>query len=155
MTVKESYIRIKNAFFYKVVMRMPYRKIRIWALKKMGYSVGKNVYFPSDLVIAHNFVYNQGELIIGDRVSIGPGVILVLSSHSNFSNTSDAVSQHGSFVKIEEDAWIGAASVIINGVTIGKGSVIGAGSVVVRDVPPHTVVAGNPAKVIRTIENHE
>ena len=134
---------------------MPYRKIRIWSIRKMGYSVGKDVYLPSDLVIAHNLVYNRGELSIGDRVSIGPGVILVLSSHSNFSDVSHAVSQRGDFVNIGDDSWIGAASVILNGVTIGEHTVVGAGSIVTRDVPPYTVVAGNPAKVIRTIKPDE
>lgn len=155
MTFKESCIRIKNALLYKVGLRMPYRKIRIWSIRKMGYSVGQDVYLPADLVIAHNLVYNRGNLAIGDRVSIAPGVILILSSHSNFSDVSHAVSQRENFITIGDEAWIGAASVILNGITIGAHSVVGAGSVVTRDVPPHSVVAGNPAKVIRTMESHE
>ena len=152
MTFTEKYIRFKNAFLYKIMMRMPYSKIRLWALRKQGYHVGKDVYLPSDIIIAHNFVYKGGELTIGDRVSIAPGVTLILSSHSNFSTVSQNVSQKGSYITIEEDAWIGAGAIILNGVTIGKGAIIGAGSIVTRDVPPHTIVAGNPAKIIKTIE---
>ena len=155
MTLKESCIRIKNALLYKVGLRAPYSKIRIWSLRKMGFTVGRNVYLPADLVIAHNVVYNRGNLTIGDRVSIAPGVILILSSHSNFSKTSHAVTPRANSITIGKDAWIGAASVILNGTNIGEAAVVGAGSIVTHDVPSHTVVAGNPAKVIRTIDTHE
>ncbi len=54
-------------------------------------------------------------------------------------------------VKIRKGAWIGARAIILKGVTIGEGGIVGAGSVVTKDVPPYTIVAGNPAKVIREI----
>ncbi len=54
-------------------------------------------------------------------------------------------------VIIEDDCWIGAGAIILNGITIGKGSVVGAGSVVTKDVPPYTIVAGNPARKIKDI----
>ncbi len=57
-----------------------------------------------------------------------------------------------SFVLIKRGAWIGAAAIVLPGVTIGEYSIVGAGSVVTKDVEPYTVVAGNPAKVIRRIE---
>ena len=155
MTLKETYIRCKNAFFYKVMMRMPYLRIRTWALRKQGFSVGKNVYLPADIKIAHNFVYKQGELFIGDRVSIAPSVIIILSSHSNFSTVSHNVSKKESHVIIGNDAWIGAGSIIMNGITIGEGAIVGAGSIVTHNVPPFTVVAGNPARVIRKIGSNE
>lgn len=58
-------------------------------------------------------------------------------------------------VYIGRGAWIGARSIILKGVTIGEGAIVGAGSVVTRDVPPWHVVAGNPAKVVREIEEHD
>lgn len=58
-------------------------------------------------------------------------------------------------VVIENDAWIGCMSIILKGVTIGEGAVVGAGSVVTKDVPPYTVVGGNPAKIIKEISEHE
>lgn len=155
MTLKEGFVRFKNAFHYKVGLRMPYNKWRVRALRKMGYVMGKDIYLPSDLKIALNYVYHRGKLTIGDRVSIAAGVIIILSSHSNYSDISKQVTQRGDFVTIEEDAWIGAGSIIMNGVTIGKGAVVGCGSVVTHDVAPHTVVAGNPAKVIRTFSADE
>ena len=153
MTLKESCTRIKNALLYKVGLRAPYSKIRIWSLRKMGFTVGDKVYLPADIVIAHNLVYNRGNLIIGNRVSIAPGVILILSSHSNFSQTSHAVTPRDNQITIENDAWIGAASVILNGITIGEGSVVGAGSIVTHDLPEHAVCAGNPCRVLHYINN--
>lgn len=155
MNLKEGLIRLKNAFHNKVGLRMPYNKWRVRALRRMGYSIGKDVYLPSDLKIALNYVYHRGELVVGDRVSIAAGVIIILSSHSNNSDISQKVTQRGDFVTIGEDAWIGAGSIIMNGVTVGKGAVVGCGSVVTHDVAPYTVVAGNPAKVIRTIDADE
>ncbi len=58
-------------------------------------------------------------------------------------------------IKISRGAWLGVRSIILKGVTIGEGAVVGAGSVVTKDVAPYTIVAGNPAKVIREIEPHE
>lgn len=155
MTIQNFYTRCRNAFLYKVVQRMPYNKIRIWALRKQGYSVGNDVYIPSDTCIPHNFVNKRGSLTIGDRVSIAPRVTLILSSHSNASPTSNYVAHHDNVITIGDDAWIGAGAIIMNGVTIGEGAIIGCGSVVIRDVEPHTVVAGNPAKVIKKLSLDE
>lgn len=58
-------------------------------------------------------------------------------------------------VFIHDDVWIGAMSIILKGVTIGEGSIVGAGSVVTKDVPPWTIVAGNPATIIRHLERNE
>jgi len=156
MTLKECLIRCQNAFLYKVIMRFPYNKTRIWALRKQGYSIGDNVYFPSDIIIPHNFVYHRGTLKIGNRVSIAPRVVLILSSHSNFSRTSKFATVRDNSIIIGDDVWIGAGAIIMNGVTIGEGAIVGCGSVVVKDVEPHTIVAGNPAKVIKkiTLDEH-
>ena len=58
-------------------------------------------------------------------------------------------------VKIGDDAWIGAKSIILKGVTVGEGAIVGAGSVVTKDVPPYTIVVGNPARIIREIPEDE
>ena len=134
---------------YKVGVHFPYSKVRVWALRKLGHQVGQQVYFPADITITQNFVYNRGSLSLGDRVSIGPKVIITLVSHPNASKIRKYFAEKPMVVTIENDVWIGAGAVILNGVTIGRGSVVGAGSIVTKDVPPHTVVAGNPAKPIR------
>ena len=56
-------------------------------------------------------------------------------------------------IVIEDDCWLGGGVIVLAGVTIGKGSVIGAGSIVTKDIPPYSVAVGNPCKVMRTIED--
>jgi galactoside O-acetyltransferase len=58
-------------------------------------------------------------------------------------------------VKIEDKVWIGFNSIILKGVTVGEGAIVGAGSVVTKDVPPYTIVAGNPARIIRELTPEE
>lgn len=151
-TIKHSFIRFKNAFHYKVGMKFPFSKVRVRAMKALGHDVGNEVYFPADLVLTQNFVKSRGKLHLGNRVSIGPGCIFVLSSHANASRVRIPMKSASNEITIHDDAWIGAGSIILPGVTIGECSVVGAGSVVTKDVPSYTVVVGNPAKVLRKIE---
>ena len=69
MTLSLWMIRIKNALLYKVGVHFPYNPVRIWSMRHLGYRVGNQVYVASDLTVTQNFVYNQGCLEIGDRVS--------------------------------------------------------------------------------------
>lgn len=89
--------------------------------------------------------------IIGDNVMMGPNVSVYTSNH-NFDKLDIPMVEQGeeiSPVIIKDDVWIGANAIILPGVTIGKGSIIGAGSIVTKDVEEYTIVAGNPAKVIK------
>lgn len=151
MTAKLWAIRITNALLYKVGVHFPYNPVRIWAMRRLGYAIGEQVYIAGDLTITQNFTENRGTLSIGNRVSIAPCVILILISHANASVIRKYIPVRGG-VRIEDDCWIGAGAIILNGVTIGKGSVVGAGAVVTKDVAPYTIVAGNPARKIRDIE---
>ena len=67
------------------------------------------------------------------------------------AGTSSSGLEYARPIRIGDDVWIGGGAIILAGVTIGDGSVIGAGSVVVHDVPPATVVVGNPARIVRTL----
>ncbi|MES0488495.1 MAG: acyltransferase [Leptospirales bacterium] len=67
----------------------------------------------------------------------------------------DEIDLNEKAICIQDDAWIGAKSIILKGVTIGEGAIVGAGSVVTKDVPAWTIVAGNPAKVIRKLKKNE
>lgn len=124
------------------------------ALRKLGHSVGENVYFPADITLTQNFVKHRGKLVIGNRVSIGPKVIIILASHPNASHNRNAIPSKPQRVVIGDDAWIGAGAIILNGVTIGNNAIVGAGSVVTHDVEPFTIVAGNPARVIKRLNDN-
>ncbi|WP_276202725.1 acyltransferase [Pseudarthrobacter phenanthrenivorans] len=98
------------------------------------------------------FVGCSGEIRIGSDVMFGPGVRLFSENH-DFKDTSQTIKSQGvvrSFLRIGDDTWVGSGATITAGVTVGTGVVIAAGSVVTRDVPDGAVVAGVPAKVIRT-----
>lgn len=92
MPLKEWLIRIKNAIYYKIGVHFPYNPIRIWSMRRLGYNVGNQVYVAGDITITQNFVYDRGTLVIGDRVSIAPHVIITLISHANASRIRNAVS---------------------------------------------------------------
>ena len=151
MILKEWLTRVKNAFYYKIGVHFPYNPIRIWSMRRLGYNVGNQVYIASDITITQNFVYNRGTMVIGDRVSIAPRVIITLISHANASKIRSAVSIRRGGVRIGNDCWIGAGAIILNGITIGEGAVVGAGAVVTKDVEPYSIVVGNPAHKIKDI----
>lgn len=99
----------------------------------------------------YSYIGCSGYIEIGDNVMISPRVSIYAENHV-FSRTDITIKAQGVdklFVKIEDDCWIAANSIILAGVTIGRGSVVAAGSVVTRDVPPCSVVAGVPAVVIK------
>jgi acetyltransferase-like isoleucine patch superfamily enzyme len=107
--------------------------------------VGRNVFINQNCTM-----YDLGGIDIADDVMIGPNVSIITSGHPI------EPSQRRAFViakpiVIERSVWIAAGATIIGGVTVGENSVVAAGSVVTRDVPPGTLVGGNPARVIRSI----
>lgn len=111
-----------------------------------GMKLGRNVFVNQNCTF-----YDLGGLEIGDDVMIGPNVSLITSGHPV------APSRRREFVVaklivIARNVWIGAGATIIGGVTVGENSVVAAGAVVTRDVPPNVLVGGNPAAVIRSID---
>ena len=110
--------RIRKAFYYKVGMRFPYSRVRVRSMRKLGYHVGKNVYFPSDLVITQNLVDDSAQVHLGDRVSIGPRVMLLALSHANAAEIRQNINHNEGGIRIEDDCWIGAGAIILTGVTV-------------------------------------
>jgi hypothetical protein len=90
---------------------------------------------------------------MGDHVGIGANVILITSQHDLPSAEKILINKPLKFEKIiiEDNVDIGAGAIILPGVRIGKGSMVGAGSVVTKDVPPGTIVVGNPAKFLKSL----
>jgi len=101
---------------------------------------------------AYSYIGCSGYIDIGNNVMMGPRVNLMAENH-NFDRTDLSMKEQGvtrSFITIEDDCWLGVNSTIVAGVTIGRGSIVAAGAVVTKDVPPFSIVAGVPAKVIRS-----
>lgn len=96
-------------------------------------------------------LYDLGGVTIADRVMIGPNVSIITTGHPMAPSERRAYIE-GRPIVIEEDVWIAAGATIIGGVTVGRNSVVGAGAVVTRDVPPNSFVAGVPARVVRPLE---
>ena len=99
----------------------------------------------------HNTII--GPVDIGNHVNLAQGITVTALNH-NFSDTNKRIDEQGvstNPVTIEDDVWVGANAVILPGVTIGEHCVVAAGAVVTKDVPPHSLVAGIPAKVIKKI----
>lgn len=99
----------------------------------------------------HNTII--GPVTIGSHVNLAQGITITALNH-NFDDSEKCIDQQGISTKevvLEDDIWVGANAVILPGVTIGKHAVVAAGAIVTKDVPPHSLVAGVPAKVIRQI----
>src|ERR1700753_579005 len=107
--------------------------------------VGQNVFVNQNCTF-----YDLGGLHIADDVMIGPNVSIITAGHP-LEPSQRRATTIGNPIVIEKGVWIAAGATIIGGVTVGENSVGAAGSVVTRDVPPNTLVGGNPARVIRSL----
>lgn len=119
-------------------------------LPHSGITIGKD-----SLVGEYSVIRGQGGVQIGDRVYTSPFTQIIAVNHvfqdPNRPFVEQGITADG--IVIEDDVWLGAGAVITDGVRVGKGSVVAAGAVVTKDVPPHTVVGGVPARPIRSIED--
>mgnify|MGYP000956399363 CR=1 FL=1 len=146
-------------------------KLRLQGIKiKTGVRIGKAVTIKSGEIesgvrimptskidIGKNFYVNCyshlcGSIFIGDDVQLGPKVVIWSKNHV-FSSLDIPINKQGHTdepIIIGNNVWIGASAVILPGVSVGEGSVVGAGSIVAKDIPPYSIAVGNPAKVIRS-----
>lgn len=109
----------------------------------------------------------KSQIVIGNKVMFGPQVVIIGGGHNTtvvgrfMFDVHEKRPSDDLGVVIEDDVWVGARAVILRGVKVGRGSIVGAGAIVKDDVPPYSVVAGNPAKVVKyrwnmeTIQRHE
>ena len=118
-----------------------------------GSAIGEGLKIGNNSSIGpYSYIGCSGYIEIGNNVMMSPRVSIYSENHL-FDNPELTIKEQGvkrEFVKIEDDCWIAANTVILAGVTIGRGSVIAAGSVVNKDVPPYSIVGGVPAKVIKS-----
>ena len=113
---------------------------------------GKNVHFGTSIYANTNLtLIDDGQIYVGDRVLFGPNVIVATANHPLHPLLRRQEMSYCRDVHIGENVWIGSGAIILPGVTIGKNSVIGAGSVVTRDIPEMCLAVGNPCRVVREI----
>ena len=108
--------------------------------------MGKNVYANFNLTLV-----DDGEIYIGDYTMIGPNVTIATAGHPVLPELRQEAYQFNIPVHIGRNVWIGAGVIILPGVTVGDNTVIGAGSVVTKDIPSDVVAVGNPCRVLRPI----
>ncbi len=116
-------------------------------------NMGEGLVIGNNVGIAQNcFIQVRGRVIIGSDVMFGPNVSIFSENHGFTDLDIPMISQSTTrgTVIIENDVWLGTRSIILAGVRIGKGSIIAAGALVNRDIPPYSIVAGVPAKVIKS-----
>ena len=117
---------------------------------------GRHVHFGRNIYANFNLtVVDDGEVHIGDSVMFAPNVTITTTGHPVHPSFRDKGAQFSLPVHIGSHTWIGSNVVIMPGVTIGENSVIGAGSVVARDIPPNVVAVGSPCRVLRPIGEHD
>ncbi|OGM44156.1 O-acetyltransferase [Aspergillus bombycis] len=117
---------------------------------------GSNLIIGSDCFVNWNLtVLDTSLVVIGDRVQIGTNVSIITAGHDTSVLSRRKFVEFGHPIFIEDDCWIGANVVILPGVRIGKGSTIGAGSIVTKDIPPYSVGVGIPCRVKKTIPSVE
>ena len=111
---------------------------------------GNNVYANFNLTLV-----DDTDIFVGDNVMFGPNVIIATAGHPVDPPLREKVAQFNIPVRIGKNVWIGAGAIVLPGVTIGDHSVIGAGSVVTKDIPPNVGAVGNPCRVLREINDRD
>jgi len=112
--------------------------------------LGKNVYANFNLTLV-----DDTHIYIGDYTMIGPNVTIATGGHPLLPQLREQGYQYNASVRIGKNCWLGAGVIIVPGITIGDNVVIGAGSVVTKDIPSHVVAVGNPCRILREINDHD
>ena len=126
---------------------------------------GKHIFIGDKVIINMNCTFvDNNRIDIGSNVLIAPNVQIYTATHStkvnermvqDWSEGEEICRTYALPVRVEDGVWIGGGSVLLPGVTIGRNSVIGAGSVVVKHIPANSIAVGNPCRVIKNIEDND
>ena len=111
---------------------------------------GKNVYANFNLTMV-----DDTHIYVGDAVMFGPNVCVATAGHPILPELREKAYQYNVPVRIGKNCWLGAGVLVMPGVTIGDNTVIGAGSIVTKDIPANVVAVGNPCRVLRGINDHD
>lgn len=117
---------------------------------------GKNVHFGKGVYANFNLtLVDDTHIYVGDYTMLGPNVVLATAGHPVLPELRPLAYQFNLPIHIGKNCWLGAGVVVLPGVTIGDNSVIGAGSIVTKDIPANVVAVGNPCKVLREINDRD
>jgi acetyltransferase-like isoleucine patch superfamily enzyme len=171
------YVALTHLFLDKVV-----RRLKMLLQRSLFAAHGRNFRFDPDgcytyetisvgddvsLGVRPTLMAAKSKITIGNHVMFGPEVMLIGGRHNTavvgrfMTDVHDKQPEDDLGVVIEDDVWIASRTIVLRGVRIGRGSIVGAGSIVTKSVPPYAIAIGNPAKVIRfrweveTIIEHE
>jgi len=147
------------------------KKLRMYILRPLFKQYGKNFIFDPDGVYSFKTISvgddvfigpgavlsaTESEIVLGDKIMLGPNVTIMGGDHNMLTvgkfmtDVKTKLPENDIPVVIKDDVWIGTGAIILKGVTIGKGSVVAAGSLVIKDVPEYTIVGGVPAKILKS-----
>ena len=117
---------------------------------------GKHVHFGKGVYANFNLtLVDDTHIYVGDNTMIGPNVVLATAGHPILPELRPLAYQYNMPIHIGKNCWVGAGVIVLPGITIGDNSVIGAGSVVTKDIPANGDAGGNPCKVLREINEHD
>lgn len=132
---------------------IPNTGINLWLQPPFFCDYGLNINLGDDVFFNFNcIILDIAQVKIGDRTKIGPNVQIYTASHPINAKARATGLEFGKPISIGSDVWIGGSAIICPGVTIGNNSVIGAGSVVTKDIPSDVIAVGNPCKIIKSVE---
>ena len=150
--------KYNNKTFHEINMRNRLIKKLIkttgnfWIKPPFYCDYGYNIQIGKDVMINFNCIFlDVCPIFIGDHTLIGPNTQIYTACHSMDYKERQENKEYGKPVNIGNNVWIGGSVVILPGITIGDNAVVGAGSVVTKDIPANTISVGNPCKVIRNI----
>lgn len=117
---------------------------------------GHHVHFGKDVYANFNLtLVDDTHIYVGDYTMIGPNVTIATAGHPILPELREQGYQYNAPVHIGKNCWIGAGVIIVPGITIGDNVVIGAGSIVTKDLPDNVIAVGNPCKVLREVNEHD
>lgn len=168
--MKEQTLCLEKLYDFNATRPLEYEK-RTKLLKEMFAEIGENCYieppFHSNFGGHHvhfgkNIYANFGltlvddtHIYVGDHTMFGPNVIVATAGHPILPELRKEGYQYNASVHIGKNCWIGAGVIIVPGITIGDNVVVGAGSIVTKDLPDNVVAVGNPCKVLREVNEHD
>ena len=168
--MKEQTLCLEKLYDFNATRPLEYEK-RTALLKEMFAEIGDNCYIEPPLHTnwgGHHVHFGEGiyanfnltlvddtHIYVGDKTMFGPNVTVATAGHPILPELRAQGYQYNMPVRIGKNCWIGAGVIIVPGVTIGDNVVVGAGSIVTKDLPDNVVAVGNPCRVLREVNEHD